>query len=91
MTDRLPSALTRAGPNVRNTVNNNKLMAGYYGRQQALQQINQQQNPNTRTASSQQYQKHQQFQNRKSGSTFNENNMDAILTCKSLKINRTET
>ena len=67
-------------------------MAGYYGgrfQQQALQQQalqQQQQNPNLNNnnqnarASPQQYQKHQQYPNRKS-SSFNENNMDAILTC----------
>ena len=87
MADRMPSALTRAGPNVRNTVNNNKLMAGYYGgryQQQQQQMLQQQQNPNSRQPAQQQqqqYPKHQQYQNRKSPSSFNENSMDAILTC----------
>jgi len=87
--DRMPSALTRAGPNIRATVNNNKLMAGYYGgraqqQQQALQQQMYQQNSNQNgrlAPQQQQYQKHQQYQNRKPPSSFNENNMDAILTC----------
>lgn len=92
MIDRMPSALTRNGPNARQTVNNNKLMAGYYGsryqQQQALQQqqIHQQQNQNNNLNQNprfqqplnQQYQKHPQYQNRKMP---NENNMDAILTC----------
>ena len=88
MADRVPSALTRAAvPNVKTTVNNNKLMAGYYGgryQQQALQQQmyqqQQQQNSNQNTRTAPQQQKNPQYQNRKS-TTFNENSMDAILTC----------
>lgn len=67
---------------------------GRFQQQQALQQQmyqqqqqQQQQNPNLNSnnnqnarASPQQYPKHQNYQNRKA-STFNENNMDAILTC----------
>lgn len=63
-------------------------MAGYYGGryQQQQQQQNQLNNNNQNArASPQQYQKHQpyqhqQYQNRKA-TPFNENSMDAILTC----------
>lgn len=61
-------------------------MAGYYGGRYQQQQQQQQQNQNLNNnnqnarASPQQYQKHQQYQNRKA-SPFNENSMDAILTC----------